>query len=78
MLSSSPADTGLGGLHGTAFPVHAAGRQGAAVGLHQVRELGHNYVGTEHLPLRLDGEGDSAAVQVLNGLGVDPETLRRE
>jgi len=44
----------------------------------QARELGHNYVGTEHLLLGLIGEGDSAAVQVLNGLGVDPETVRRE
>ena len=32
--------------------------------------LGHNYVGTEHLLLGLIGEGDNAAVQVLNGLGV--------
>jgi hypothetical protein len=44
----------------------------------QARELGHNYVGTEHLLLGLIGEGDNAAVQVLNGLGVDPETVRRE
>lgn len=36
----------------------------------QARELGHNYVGTEHLLLGLIGEGDNAAVQVLNGLGV--------
>jgi ATP-dependent Clp protease ATP-binding subunit ClpC len=42
------------------------------------RELGHNYVGTEHILLGLIGEADGAAVQVLNGLGVDPETVRQE
>jgi hypothetical protein len=44
----------------------------------RARELGHNYVGTEHLLLGLIGEGDNTAVQVLNSFGVDPETVRRE
>jgi ATP-dependent Clp protease ATP-binding subunit ClpA len=44
----------------------------------QGRELGHNYVGTEHILLGLIREGDGVALQVLNDLGVDPETVRQE
>jgi ATP-dependent Clp protease ATP-binding subunit ClpA len=44
----------------------------------QARELGHNYVDTEHLLLGLAGEDDGVAVQVLHGLGSDPAAVRRE
>jgi ATP-dependent Clp protease ATP-binding subunit ClpC len=43
----------------------------------QARELGHNYVGTEHILLGLIREGGGVALQVLNDLGVDPETVRQ-
>ncbi len=40
--------------------------------------LGHNYVGPEHLLLGLLKEGGSVAGQVLNNLGVDPEQFRKD
>ncbi|NJO48616.1 MAG: hypothetical protein HC840_03050 [Leptolyngbyaceae cyanobacterium RM2_2_4] len=39
-------------------------------------ELGHNYVGTEHLLLGLIREGDGVGVKVLKKLGVDLQRLR--
>ena len=41
----------------------------------QARNLGHNYVGTEHLLLGLLAEGEGVAVIVLQRLGVDIQQL---
>ncbi|TJX13242.1 ATP-dependent Clp protease ATP-binding subunit [Tissierella creatinini] len=41
----------------------------------EARNLGHNYVGTEHLLLGLISEGEGVASAVLNKLGVDSERL---
>jgi ATP-dependent Clp protease ATP-binding subunit ClpA len=41
------------------------------------RELGHNYIGTEHVLLGLLN-GDGVAARVLGGLGVTPAAIRRE
>jgi hypothetical protein len=40
--------------------------------------LGHAYIGTEHILLGLVREGDSPAMQVLNGLGIDPVRVRQQ
>ena len=40
--------------------------------------LGHGHVGTEHLLLGLIHQDDGAATRVLNGLGVDPNTIRQQ
>ena len=42
----------------------------------EARAMGHNYVGTEHLLLGLLKEGEGAACQVLNGLGIDIDSVR--
>jgi len=42
----------------------------------EARNLGHNYVGTEHLLLGLLKEGEGAAAQVLKGLGIDINKVR--
>lgn len=42
------------------------------------QNLGHNYVGTEHLLLGLLREGEGIAAQVLTNLGVDLKKARRE
>ena len=39
-------------------------------------ELGHTYVGSEHLLIGLVEERDSAAARLLNAKGVTPERLR--
>ncbi len=46
----------------------------AAVG--QALELGHNYVGTEHLLLAMFSDGEGMAAQVLATLGIDRERVR--
>jgi ATP-dependent Clp protease ATP-binding subunit ClpA len=40
------------------------------------RELGHNYIGSEHLLLGLIEEGDGVSARVLEKLGVDSQDLK--
>ena len=44
--------------------------------LREALQLGHSYIGTEHLLLGLVREGDGVAVQVLSDLGVEMSQLR--
>lgn len=44
--------------------------------VHEALELGHNYVGTEHLLLALVHDPDCVAAQVLDDLGVDRAGIR--
>ena len=44
----------------------------------EARNLGHSYIGTEHLLLGLLKEGEGIAAQVLNDLGVDFQKVRTE
>jgi hypothetical protein len=46
--------------------------------LREALQLGHNYIGTEHLLLGLVREGESGAAQVLVRRGADLETVRQE
>ena len=39
--------------------------------LEEARQLGHNYIGTEHLLLGLIREGEGVAARVLENLGID-------
>ena len=41
------------------------------------KELGHTYIGSEHLLLGLAGESDSIAAKLLAGRGVTPAKLRQ-
>jgi len=43
----------------------------------EARNLGHNYIGTEHILLGLLEEGEGVAAIVLRSLGVDSERLRQ-
>ncbi len=45
--------------------------------LREASQLGHNYIGTEHMLLGLVREGDSVAVQVLVSLGTDLSRVRQ-
>ncbi|MBX9695854.1 MAG: ATP-dependent Clp protease ATP-binding subunit [Cyanobacteria bacterium] len=42
----------------------------------EARQLGHNYIGTEHLLLGLIREGEGVAARVLENLGVDLSKIR--
>ena len=46
--------------------------------LEEARQLGHNYIGTEHLPLGLIREGEGVAARVLENLGVDLSKVRSQ
>ena len=41
----------------------------------EMRRLGDNYLGTEHVLLGILGNKDGTAVRMLAGMGVSPETL---
>ena len=48
------------------------------LGFLEARNLGNNYIGTEHILLGLLEEGEGVAVVVLRSLGVDVEKLRED
>jgi ATP-dependent Clp protease ATP-binding subunit ClpA len=46
--------------------------------LREALQLGHNYIGTEHILLGLIREGEGVAAQVLVGLGADLNRVRQQ
>ena len=46
--------------------------------LREAGQLGHDYIGTEHILLGLVREGDGVAAQVLVRLGADPNRVRQQ
>jgi ATP-dependent Clp protease ATP-binding subunit ClpC len=46
--------------------------------LREALQLGHNYIGTEHLLLGIVREGEGVAAQVLISLGADLPTVRQQ
>ena len=46
--------------------------------LEEARQLGHNYIGTEHILLGLLREGEGVASRVLETLGADPQKIRTQ
>jgi small GTP-binding protein len=46
--------------------------------LREALELGHNYIGTEHVLLGLVRESEGVAARVLSNLDVEPDEVRRE
>ena len=46
--------------------------------LREAMQLGHNYIGTEHILLGLIREGEGVAAQVLIGLGADLNRVRQQ
>ena len=46
--------------------------------LREALQLGHNYIGTEHLLLGLVREADGGAAQVLSGRGANLDAVRQE
>jgi hypothetical protein len=60
--------------HQVPLSARAAGVVGAAVG--QALELGHNYVGTEHLALAVYSDSEGIGAQILTQLGVERAQVR--
>src|SRR5690606_10036601 len=46
--------------------------------LREALQLGHNYIGTEHILLGLIREGEGVAAQVLQKLGADLNRVRQQ
>jgi len=46
--------------------------------IEEARDLGHSYIGTEHILLALLEEEDGVATRVLENLGVDLSKVRSE
>jgi ATP-dependent Clp protease ATP-binding subunit ClpC len=58
------------------IPFTARSKKALEMALREALQLGHNYIGTEHILLGVIAEPEDMAVQVLGGLGVDPATVR--
>src|SRR5215469_5528052 len=53
-------------------------RRVVVVAQEESRNLGHDYIGTEHILLGILGAGESVAVQALTSLGVSLEAARQQ
>jgi hypothetical protein len=51
-------------------------KQSLQLSVYEADQLGHDYLGTEHLLLGLIGEGEGIAAKVLAELGVDQDRVR--
>ncbi|HUY90670.1 MAG TPA: Clp protease N-terminal domain-containing protein [Pirellulales bacterium] len=63
---------------GPRLPLTTASRRLIEHALEEARELGHNYVGTEHLLLGLLRQPDCTAAELLTEQGLVLEDVRRE
>ena len=60
------------------IPFTPKAKKAIELAMDEARELGHNYIGTEHLLLGLIREGEGVAAQVLINLGLDMDKIRGE
>ncbi|MEV0391343.1 Clp protease N-terminal domain-containing protein, partial [Nonomuraea sp. NPDC050643] len=60
------------------IPFTPRAKQVLGLSLREALQLGHDYIGTEHMLLGLIREGDGVAVQVLVKLGAEPNRVRRQ
>jgi ATP-dependent Clp protease ATP-binding subunit ClpA len=69
---------GLTGSSSGSPPFTPRAKKGLEYSLRQALQLGHSYIGTEHILLGLLREGEGVACQVLVGLGADLGRVRQE
>jgi ATP-dependent Clp protease ATP-binding subunit ClpC len=67
-----------GSYIGPDLPYTSRAKQVLELCMKHARELGHGYVGTEHVLLGLAAEGRGIAAQVLSAAGVDLERAKAE
>lgn len=60
------------------LPFTARAKKALKLSLREALQLGHNYIGTEHILLALIREGDGVAAQVLVKLGVELARVRQQ
>jgi Clp amino terminal domain, pathogenicity island component len=59
------------------IPFTADAKRALEMSLREALQLGHNYIGTEHMLLGLIRDGESVAAQVLTKAGADRDRLRQ-
>ena len=59
------------------IPFTSRAKKVLELALREALQLGHNYIGTEHILLGLIREGEGVAAQVLQSLGVDLDRARQ-
>ena len=59
------------------IPFTPRGKKVLELSLREALQLGHNYIGTEHILLGLIREGEGVAAQVLQKLGADLDRVRQ-
>ncbi|RKY42251.1 MAG: hypothetical protein DRP85_03480 [Candidatus Makaraimicrobium thalassicum] len=67
-----------GKLTGNDIPFTPRAKKVIELAMDEARNLGHNYIGTEHILLGLIREGDGVASQVLVNMGLDLKSVRDE
>ncbi|KAK6941604.1 ATPase, AAA-type, core [Dillenia turbinata] len=71
--------TGRGsGFVAVEIPFTPRAKRVLELSLEEARQLGHNYIGSEHLLLGLLREGEGVAASVLENLGADPSHIRTQ
>jgi ATP-dependent Clp protease ATP-binding subunit ClpC len=65
-------------VEGGQIPFTPRAKKTLELSLREALELGHDYIGTEHLLLGLLREGEGVAVRILVGLGATPAAVRDE
>ena len=71
-------EQGTSPVTGPQLPFTPRAKRVLELALEEAQNLGHNYIGTEHLLLGLIRESDGPAAHVLQNLGVKPEEVREE
>jgi ATP-dependent Clp protease ATP-binding subunit ClpC len=60
------------------LPLTPRAKKTLQLSMREAIALGHGYIGTEHILLGLIREDDGVAIRVLNGLSVDPNSVRQQ
>ncbi len=67
-----------GSMSGGSPPFTPRAKKVLELALREALQLGHSYIGTEHLLLGIVSEGQGVAAAVLAGLGASPARVRQE
>jgi ATP-dependent Clp protease ATP-binding subunit ClpC len=70
--------TGIGRHKGGRIELAPGTEHVLQIAIEEARQMGHHYIGTEHLLLGLVRQGEGVGLDVLRRLGITPEQIRRQ
>ena len=70
--------TGIGTYRGGKLDLSPGTQQVLELAVEEARQMGHHYIGTEHILLGLIRYGEGVALDVLGKLGIKPEQIKRQ